>query len=50
MIFFPGKILASLLYTRYCACMHKTFRGKGKDRKMECGECNKLLAVGSSAS
>ena len=50
MIFFPGKILASLLDTRYCACMNKTFRGKGKGRKMECDECNKLLAVGLSDS
>ena len=47
--FMPGKIPTFLLDTTYRAQIDEDFRGKGKDRKVECNECCKMLAVGSLA-
>ena len=49
MTFLPGKIRTSLSDTAYRARMDDNFRGEHKGRKVECGECGKLLAVGSLA-
>lgn len=47
MTFLPSKIRTSLSDTAYRARMNDNFRGEHKDCKVECGECGKLLAVGS---
>ena len=49
MVFLPGKIRTSLSEEAYKARMEEDFRGKRKGRKVECGECGALLAVGSLA-
>ena len=44
--FGPGKILISLSGTAYCARMDENFRDNIKGRMVECGECDKMLAIG----
>ena len=50
MTFVPGKIRTSLSETAYRARMEEDFRGANKGRKVECGVCGMMLAVGSLAS
>ena len=47
--FMPGKIPTFLLDTTYHAHIDEDFRGKGNGLKVECNECDKMLAVGSLA-
>ena len=49
MVFLPGRIRTSLSKSAYRARVEQDFRGQHKGRKVECGECGKLLAVGSLA-
>ena len=49
MTFLPGKIRTSLPETACCSQMDNTFNGECKGRKVDCGKCGKLAALGSLA-